>query len=98
MAELPRDPWTTFRDAPPSRPPVRRGASTMSGLPILAVMAIGALLTLSGLLGLLAGDRVDSFGSFGGSGLDGVYLVNLVLGIGLVMRKNSRDACTSFSR
>jgi hypothetical protein len=40
-----------------------------------------------GLLGLLAGDRVDSFGSFGGSGLDGVYLGNLVLGIGLVMRK-----------
>ncbi len=58
-----------------------------SGWPVLAVMAIGAILVLGNVVSLLAGSQVDSFGSFTGNGLAGAQLVGLILGLGLVMRK-----------
>ncbi len=61
--------------------------SLASGWPILAVMAIGALLVLGNLAGLLTGSHMDTFGSGGGNGRAGAQLVGLVLGLGLVMRK-----------
>ena len=83
MAEPQRDSLIFYEDS--ARSPRRR--SIGSGWPVIAVMAIGAVLILGSLAGLLAGGHVDTFGSSTGNGLAGVQLVSLVLGIGLVMRK-----------
>lgn len=65
----------------------RRRLAAGSGWPVVAVMVIGAILILGNVAGLIAGSHVDTFGSTAGNGLAGAQLVGLVLGIGLVMRK-----------
>jgi hypothetical protein len=83
MAEPQRDSLVFYDDSTRGR----RRRSIGSGWPVIAVMAIGAILILGNLAGLLAGSHMDTFGSSTGNGLAGAQLVGLVLGIGLVMRK-----------
>jgi hypothetical protein len=65
----------------------RRHRSVASGWPVIAVMALGALQVLANLFGLLADGHVSMFGSPGGNWLAGAQICGIVLGIGLVMRK-----------
>jgi hypothetical protein len=83
MADPQRDSLVFYDDSTRGR---RRG-SIGSGWPVIAVMAIGAILILGNVAGLVARSHMDTFGSSTGNGLAGAQLVSLVLGIGLVMRK-----------
>jgi hypothetical protein len=83
MADPQRDSLVFYDDPPRGRRRVVLG----SGWPVVAVMAIGAILVLGNLAGLVAGGHMDTFGSTTGNGLAGAQIVGLVLGIGLVLRK-----------
>lgn len=83
MADPQHDSLTFYDDSPRGRRRLPAG----SDWPVVAVMVIGAILILGNLVGLLSGSHVDTFGSTTGNGLAGAQLVGLVLGIGLVMRK-----------
>ena len=83
MADPQRDSFVFYDDPPRGR----RRLAAGSGWPVVAVMVIGAILILENLAGLLVRSHMDTFGSTTGNGFAGTEIVGLVLGIGLVMRK-----------
>jgi hypothetical protein len=83
MADPPRD-ALIFYDEPPRG---RRRVKVGSGWAVIAVMAIGAILILGNLAGLVTGSHMDTFGSTTGNAFAGTEIVGLILGIGLVTRK-----------
>ncbi len=83
MADPQRDGFVLYDDSTLGR----RRSPAGPGWPVIVVMAIGAVLVLGNLADLIAGSHMDAFGSSTGNGLAGAQLVSLVLGIGLVMRK-----------